>query len=225
MTDLTNLISAAVAAKMTPEFITKEIDTRVEKLIVESVASALRSYSDTGKLIEAAIADALRVDRLDLPSYGTTVAAILKAQIEAKVAPLVAGQLAADMDEILGLAPATIKLSKIAEEMCKRHQEYHSDAWGDCITVAVERSEYGSVSVFLDEDEHLEGREIRRAKCDLHIGKDGRLLSARISERDLKSTSFLRRSYGLEQQIRAWFACGTVIELDEDNVITGIGDY
>ncbi|MBN8845961.1 MAG: hypothetical protein J0H88_22205 [Sphingomonadales bacterium] len=96
MTALSNLISAAVAARMTPEFIEKEVDARVDKLIVESVDRALRSYSDTGKLIEKAVEDALRVNSIDLPAYGEIVAAMLKAQIERRVAPLVAERLAAD---------------------------------------------------------------------------------------------------------------------------------
>lgn len=122
MTELTNLISSAVAAKMTPDFIEKEVNSRVDKLIVESVDRALRGYSDTAKLIEKAVQDALRVDHLDLPSYGAIVTQMLKTQIEARVAPLIAGRLAADMDELLGLAPKEVKLSEIADQMREQHE-------------------------------------------------------------------------------------------------------
>lgn len=220
--ELSNLISAAVAARMTPEFIEKEIDTRVAKLIVESVDLALRSYSDTGKLIQQAIADALRVQSLDLPSYGNTVSAILKAQIEAKVAPLIAGRLAADMDELLNLAPKEVKLSAIADDMRARHDD---DPCGPIITVIVERSVYGNAWLYLDEDHVYDVGDKYRCEARLLIGSDGVIASATLNEKDIKSTQHLGRAYGLAQQIRSWFACGTTIILDDESVVTSVGDY
>jgi hypothetical protein len=222
LTDLNNLISAAVAAKMTPDFIDKEVATRVDKLIVESIDRALRSYSETGKLIEKAIEDALRVDRIDLPSYGSTVLSILKAQIEAVVAPLVAGQLAKDMEEVLHLAPKEVKLSQIADEMRKRHE---GEGWGPVITVEVERTEYGSAWVYLDEREHYEDRAQHKAEHRLLVGKDGVISGGWIGGRPMQDGAYVGRSYGLAQKIRAYVACGTKIILDEDAVVTSVGDY
>jgi hypothetical protein len=220
--NLSGLISAAVIARMTPDFIEKEVNSRVDKLIVESVDRALRGYSDTAKLIEKAVGDALRVDRLDLPSYGLAVTKILQAQIEANVSDLIAGRLSEDMTGLLSLAPKTIKLSEIAKDMLARHD---SDAWGDLITVCVERTEYGSAWVYLDEDKHYDERVPRKCSVRLLLGKDGTISSASINDIDLKSRTQLGRAYGLEQKIRAYFACGTVIELDEDSVEIGRGDY
>lgn len=216
------VISAAVAAKMTPEFIEKEVLSRVGKLVEGAVDSALRTYSETGTLIEKAIKESLRVERLDLPTYGNVVAAILKAQIEAKVAPLVAGQLAADMDEILKLAPKEVKLSEIADEMRKQHE---GEGYGEVITVIVERTDYGSTIVYLDQDTAYEQRDKNRCDVRLHICKDGKILGATLKGHDLKSTTHLGISYGLDQKIRAYFACGTVIVIDEDAVCTSVGDY
>lgn len=220
--DLSHAISAAVAAKMTPDFIEKEVGTRVDKLIVESIDRALRTYSDTGKLIEKAIEDALRVERIDLPSYGNVVAAMVKSQIEAKVAPLIAGRLSEDMDELLKLAPKEIKLSEVADKMRERHE---GEGYGKVITVIVERNDYGSAWVYLDEEQTHEGRD--KYKCDyrLLVGKDGKIASATLREHDIKSSRHIGSSYGLEQKIRAWFACGTTIILDEDAVCTSVGDY
>ena len=78
--NLTNLISAAVAAKMTPDFIEKEVNSRVEKLVIECIDRSFRSYSDTAKQVEEAVTAALKVDRLDLPSYGAMVTAMLKSR-------------------------------------------------------------------------------------------------------------------------------------------------
>lgn len=222
MTEFHSIISAAVAAKMTPGFIDKEVGARVDKLIIESIDASLRKYSDTGDMITKAVGEALRVDRLDLPTYGNVVAAMLKEQIEACVAPLIAGRLAADMEELLNLAPKEVKLSEIAADMCKRHE---GDGYGEVITVIVERNEYGSTWIYLDEDQVLEERNKNRADYRLLVGKDGKISSATMREHDIKSSRHFGSSYGLEQKIRAWFACGTIIIIDEDSVGTSVGDY
>lgn len=221
MTDLANLISAAVVAKMTPEFIEKEVNTRVEKLIVESVDRALRSYSETGKLIEKSVEEALKVNKLDLPSYGEIVTQMLKAQIEERVAPLVAGRLAEDMDELLKLAPKEIKLSEIADMMRERHG---GEAYGPVITVIVEENDYGSTWIYLDEDNHFENHKKYQCKHHILLSKDGTISSARCSERDAKK-GWIGMVYGIEQRLRAYVACGTRLIVDEDNVVTSVGDY
>ena len=220
--NLASLISGAVAARMTPEFIEREVIARTDKLVIESIDRAFRSYSDSAKLIEKAIEDALRVERLDLPTYGNMVAAMLKAQIEATVAPIIAGRLSEDVAELLKLAPASIKLSQITEDMLKQHED---DAWGEVITAIVERSEYGSTWVYLDEDHAHSERDKYKADYRLLIGKDGKIASATLREHDIKSSKHFGSSYGLEQRLRAYFACGTVIEIDEHAVVTAVGDY
>jgi len=218
---LSGLISAAVAAKMTPEFIAQEVDTRVGKLIVESVDRALRSYSDTGKLIEKAVEDALRVDCLDLPSYGETVKVMLKHQVESRVSELIAGRLTEDMDELLSLAPVEVKLSDIAKSMIGNRDE---DNYGDVITVIVERTPYSSIWVYLDDENHYSSHEKYKCKHRLYIS-DGKIAGAYLGEREYRKESWVGRAYGLEQRIRAYVACGTKIILDEDEVVTSVGDY
>lgn len=220
--NLTALISNAVSVKMTPEFVEKEVNSRVEKLIIEVIDRAMRTYSNTGKEVERAVGEALKVDRLDLPSYGGMVSKILKAQIEAKVSDLVSGRLAADMDELLKLAPKQIKLSEIAEDMLRQFDR--DDKWGHVITVHLEEEKYGSRFLYLDEDTHHDFHNRRNARHNLLISSDGTIFSAVVDNRDLKDTRHIGVSFGLAQKIRAWVACGTKIELDYENVCTSIGD-
>lgn len=221
MTDLTNLISSAVAAKLTPDFIEKEINNKIEKLIVDSIDSAMRSYSETGALIKKAVSDALRVDSLDLPAYGATVCKILKTQIEARVSDLVSGQLAKDMDELLKLAPKEVKLSEIAEEMLEYNREFGEGG----ITVIVERDDYGYSTIYLDErtsDKYgLQGPG-RKHDCrySLSVDKYGKIYTARIDKKDVRDVERIGRSYGIGQKISAYVACGTTMIIDEDDVVT-----
>jgi hypothetical protein len=220
--ELSNLISDAVARRMTPDFIEKEVETRVDKLIVESIDRALRSYSDTGNLIEQSVAASLAVSSIDLPSYGSTVAAMVRAQVEVRVAEVVRGRLAEDVTELLSLAPATVKLSEIADGMRKRHE---GENYGPVITVIVEPNDYGSTWVYLDENEVRDRRDKYRCDYRMLISDAGKIASATLLEADVNSTTTLGRTYGLGQLIRAYYACGTVIEIDEDAVVTSVGDY
>lgn len=224
MTDLTSLISAAVAAKMTPEFIEKEIDARVGKLLTESIDNALRSYSGVGKMIKDAVEEALKVESIDLPTYGSIVTKILKAQIEARCSELVAGRLAEDMEQLLNLAPKEIKLSTIADDM---RESRDSDGWGEVITVIVDHSDVvaGYKRIYLDDREVY--RRDDKYKCDFHLSldSDGKIFGATINGSDLNCTKVIGRSYGLGQSIRAWVACGTRIIVDEDDVVTSVGDF
>jgi hypothetical protein len=208
---------------MTPDFIEKEVNSRVEKLIVESVDRALRSYSDTGKLIEKAVEDALRVDKLDLPSYGEIVTGMLKVQIDSRVSELVAGKLATDMEELLKLAPKEVKLSEIAEFMLEEHKD--GEKWGQVITVMVDPDRrYGSTWVYLDEEEHREWGGRHSCRFSMLVCEDGTISSARVGDKHGLGTR-IGRAYGLEQRLRAYVACGTKLILDEDDVITSVGDY
>ncbi|HEY0920614.1 hypothetical protein [Devosia sp.] len=69
---LESLISQAVAARLDTAFIEKEVETRVAKLVVDAIEAALHRYSPTSELVAKAVADALRVNALDLPSYSAT---------------------------------------------------------------------------------------------------------------------------------------------------------
>lgn len=220
---LSKLITGAVAERMTPEFVEKQVIERTDKLITDAIDHALRSYSKTGKLIEEAVENALRVDRLDLPSYGETVAALLKSQIDEKVSILLAGKLAEDMDNLLKLAPKEVRLSEIAEYMLKDHEE--DGAYGEVITVEVERSSYCSDYAYIYLDEKEANTPNKGCPISLHVCPKGKILSANLGRYELKSSTFVGRRYGLEQRILAYYACGTRIIIDEDNVVVSCGDY
>lgn len=222
-TDFSNLIADAVAAKMTPDFIEKEVDSRVEKLIVECIDKSFCSYSDTAKLIEEAVTAALKVSKLDLPSYGTMVTAMLKSQIEAVVSPIVSGRLAADMEELLKLAPAEIKLSEIVNDMRQEHED--GDKWGNVITVILEEPSYRSRWLYLDEEDHYDDRDKYKCRHRLLLNEDGTVSGGWIDTKDLTKGTWVGRSYGLGQRLRAFIACNTRIILDIDNVVTTVGDY
>lgn len=222
MTDTTDLISKAVAEVMTPEFVKNQVATRVQKLVTEAVDDALRSYSDIGKQIKEAVKASLAVNDLNLPSYGLLVTGMIEKQVTDHASALIDARLAEDIRELLNIAPAEIKLSAIAKGMIEGR---HDDGYGEVITVIVERSEYGSVWLYLDEEKHHSSRDKYQCRHSLLLNQDGTISSARLDKRDLKDTQHIGRSYGLPDRIRAYYAAGTKIVLDEDAVVTSVGDY
>lgn len=225
--DLTGLINRAVAETLTPEFVEKEVKSRIEKLIIETINHAMRSYSDTGKMIEAAVTEALKVDRLDLPSYGLMIMDMLKTQIEATVSPLIAGRLASDMAELLKLAPKEIKLSAIVADMVKERKE-DGEYGPDLVTCIIEETDYGWFWVYLDPRTHYTDREKHQCDFRLSVSKEGEITSGTFNGTEYKtgagSKKTIGRCYGLEQQFRAMIACNTRIIIDESEISTGWED-
>ncbi|HCQ53589.1 hypothetical protein [Brevundimonas diminuta] len=223
MTDTIDLINKAVAETMTPEFVKSQVAARVEKLVIEAVDASLRSYSDIGKQIQEAVAASLQVNDLHLPSYGQLVTGMIEKQVKDHAGALINARLAEDIRELLNIAPAEIKLSEIAEGMIEgRHGV---DDYGEVITVIVDRSGYGSTWLYLDEEEHRSDRDKFLCRNRVLLREDGTISCASIDNRDLKDTQRIGRTWGLDDKIRAYYAAGTKIILDEDFVVTSVGDY
>lgn len=223
MTDTIDLINKAVAETMTPDFVKMQVATRVEKLVVEAVDAALRSYSEIGKQIKEAVEASLKVNDLNLPSYGLLVTGMIEKQVKDHAGSLIDARLAEDIRDLLNIAPAEIKLSAIAEDMIKG--QLGGDGYGDVITVIVEHNEYGSTWLYLDEEQHHSDRDKYQCRHSLLLSKDGTISSATIDQRDLKDTQHIGRTWGLGDKIRAYYAAGTKIILDEHAVVTSVGDY
>lgn len=226
MTNLADIIHEIVTEKVTEDAVRQEVAKHVEKFVVDVISSQMRQYSDVGKAIEKALTESLRVDHLNLPSYGAMVQKLLKSQIEATVQPLIAGRLAEDMQQLLTLAPKTVKLSEIVKEMLEGCSAYQDGQTGDLVTCIVERTEYGSIWVYLDDDHHYPDREKYQSSTRLLIKEDGTISSGTcdtgdigISKQSGKRITF-GRGYGLAQKVMSFYACGTVIEIDEDSVST-----
>lgn len=226
MTDLAEIIHQTVDAKITEDIVRQEVEKHVEKLVASVIDSQMRQYGDVGKAIEKALTESLKLERLNLPSYGDMVQKLLKTQIEATVQPLVAGRLAEDMQQLLTLAPKTVKLSEIVKEMLEGCSAYEDGQTGDLVTCIVERTHYGSIWVYLDDNHHYADREKYQCSTRLLIREDGMISSGTcdtgdigISKHSGKKITF-GRGYGLAQKVMSFYACGTVIEIDEHNVST-----
>lgn len=224
MTDLARIIRDSVTETMTAEAIREKVDDRINKLVDEVLTDELRSYNDTGKLIKEKVRESLKVHDLDLPTYGQMITSMLRKQIEDTVSPIIAGKLAEDMEELLKLAPKKIKLSEIVKTMLEESSAYQDGEFGELVTCIVEPNDFGSTRVYLDGEESRPDVDKYLCTARVLIGEDGVLSSATYRDRDLsgkKGAGFSSGSaYGLGQRLQAYYACGTIIEIDEENVST-----
>lgn len=220
---MSNIVMNAVATQMKAETITPKIQAAVEELIDKVIKDSIRNFSDNGRLIEAAVKDALAISSLDLPSYGATVCTILETQIESKVAALVQGQLTADMAELLTLAPKEIKLSKIVERMLKNHYEYDEKYSEQLVTCIVDNSRiHGMTFIYLDDDDAYTEDDKYNCQVQFHINKDGKIGGGKSKDRfsphetSLDRSKQFGRGHGIENIIRGYWACGTTIIIDDE---------
>ncbi|WP_323780868.1 hypothetical protein [Leisingera sp.] len=86
--------------------------------------------------MEKHLAEALSVHNLNLPSYNTMICAMVQKQVKALTTGIIAGRLQQDLEKILSIAPKSIKLSEIVEEMRQPHEGDGSD--GVVVTCTVE---------------------------------------------------------------------------------------
>jgi hypothetical protein len=243
------LVQDALNAAATPEKIAAKVQAHVDKAVDEAIADAMRSWSDTGKVLKGALTDSLRVNNLNLPSYGHVVAQIVERQIQARVSEVVAAKLAADLENLLTLAPKRAKLSELVAELLGKDEDgecrcdgpsrvYCNVEWQDWaaayINISKEKpaSRYDSdisLIIWLPKkgDDYARGEVIEGTISSGHVKGSDLKKDVRFgygTEHPKQKTEF-GRWFGFEQKILAMYACGTVIEIDEDAVVTSRGDW
>lgn len=230
-----NLIQDAVQAALDPEKIAKLTQEHVDRLVADAVRKTFDSWSGTGKVISEVVQASLQVKSLDLPSYGHVVSEIVRRAVEARVAEVVAAKLAKDLDDLLHLAPKRMKLSDLVAELLGPEGEeqqasdvickidWSSEGWAR-IELSAKNVDYHDVNV----EFHV---MLAKKKYTHEETPEGPISFGHVSGMDLKkhhafgygagrSTFSLGRLYGFEQRILALYACATILELDEDAVVT-----
>lgn len=231
--DFEKVVADAALSVITPEAIQEKVAERAEALMTEAVNDALRSYGPVGKVVKQSVEDALQIKGLDLPSYGEIVMTTLSKALSENVAELIEGRLKSDMQDLLKLAPKSIKLSEIAERMVEGHYEYETGRWGDIVTVGIRYHGYDesdeSCTIWLDGNSS--GLEEHEADVRMHVYK-GKVLSVHIGGRDITKGTLYGLSGGKQSISRgirnslgdlclALYACQSEVIVDEDSVRRG----
>lgn len=253
-TDLATLASDALIKALDPVQIKKIVDDRMLDTVSQVVRDATRSYSPFAKELEEHVKNALSVHTLNLPSYGTMITDMVERIVQKEVADLVGGRLQEDLRNILSIAPKTIKLSEIAKEMIVDHEEDGSYGEVITVHVEDDRTDRDSSfwgpswRIYLDErsycdnpkDAEIEIRVMHGPRdkngppsSELNTGtiwnvhSNGRQHANAEGKHGGWAGTYSRPTsvYGLTERILAYYASGTIIEIDEDEIIITVGDY
>lgn len=219
MQDLTNAVNEVLKRIIASDTIEKAIEAQLTKTIQREVESALSSYSEFGKELDAAIKSALKVDfsGLGLTGYNDVIIKIVRAQVDANVNNLLAKQVEEQMTELLAPPPAEIKLSKLVEQFIEANKpDGYSCSCDDSdrITLIVEHSDYNDQSgwVYLDKAEGME-----KYQCSTRLAyNDQRVYSIKIDDKDPSKTMFVGPLFKFERSLFQMYAAGTKLIIDGD---------
>lgn len=220
--NLTEFILAEVHRQTSEEALRKAVAEKIGQVVSRAVDDSLRSFGGVGLKISKAVEKALDIgDQLEIPSYGHMVVGVLRAKMDEVLGQLVNEKLAADMVEILELAPKEVKLSDIVARMIEDEID-QGERYGSSVTCEVEESlaVSGYRRIYIDPQP-----DKRTGSCEAQIAidSDGKIYSLMIGGRDVKDTIVMGRMYGWKKMIFAAYACGSKVIVDEENVSTGIG--
>ncbi|MEN5084306.1 hypothetical protein ABE438_17635 [Bosea sp. TWI1241] len=221
--NLTDFILAEVHRQTSEEALRKVVAEKIGGVVARAVDDSMRTYGGVGQKIAKAVEKALDLgEALDVPSYGHMVTAMLRAKMDEVLGQLVNEKLSAEMTEILKLAPKEVKLSEIVGRLVES-EEQDADRRGESVTCIVEESSAvpGYRHIYIDPE-----ADKRKHSCDAQIAldSDGKIYGLVIGGRDAKETIVMGRMHGWRKMIFGAYACGSKIILDEDEVVTAIGE-
>lgn len=130
------------------------VRAKVEKTIEEVVQDMVRSYSDFGKGLKEELTKSFKIDfeRISMVDYSSIVTSIVNEQLDKHLMLYVKEPIANEIKEYVGgLDKKEWKLSEIVEIFKKEEISDEDRYSGGEITVIVERSNYGSTHIHLDE--------------------------------------------------------------------------
>lgn len=222
--NLRNSVIEEINRQATEENVQRLVEKKISEAIEYSINDAFKSWGEVGKQIDTAIKQSLQIsDRMDIPSYGVMVMAVLRQKLDERVNTLISNRLDEEMNEILSIAPRELKFSSLVEAVVERASEDMADRYGSSITCIVEHrdSPYDWYEVWLDEAEDTE-----KSDCEIRftVSRDGTVLSCHIDGRDPKKSVSMGAMWGYQKMLFGAYCCGSKIIMDNLDPATGIGD-
>lgn len=247
-TDIAALAAEALAGATAPEKVREIVEREIGKTVEDAIKQSVRSYSPFGRALEKKLEEAMGINDLNLPSYGQVLTDLVQRLVQKHVSDLIGARLEDDLTEILKIAPKTIRLSEITNKMLEDAVDYGREI--TCIVEDEDQSDpnfWGpSWTVYLDDAQHTQNKREASVKMRISHGvrdksgppssqlTTGKIWSIEADGRRVTADkgagwhgTFRRpdKVYGLAERLLAYYAAGTVIDMDVDNVVTSSEDY
>lgn len=215
--DLSTAVATSFSNILASGMIEKAIEEELSKTISSLIKEQLRSYSDFGEQLKAAVKDAMKIDlqNLGIPSYNDLILKVLRNQVDALAHDAIAEQVEKQMTDLLQPAPKEIKLSELVASFIESNKSstYCSCDAPSSITLFVEESQYSSRWIRLDKEPG-----VRKDDCKISFGvsdHDNRMFGLRLDRSHVDKTLFLGL-YGFDRKIFQMYAAGTKLIVDGD---------
>lgn len=197
----------------------KMVRVGVEKLVNESIASALR-YGPLAQSLKDQVEASLQVASLDLPSYGETIAQIVRKMVETATADSIQRGIGEKLTELLEPPPESIKVSDLIEQFRKMVEDSHESGChcGEIKPIGVKfDGDYGFKHLYLSEEELDHKKSKYDSDIQIDCDKDGKIYNLRIKDGNVKNMLFVGRGvYDFERFLVQCYASGTKIIFDCD---------
>lgn len=224
MKDFTAVVVRHVTEFMQSGRVEEVIAQSIEKTVTSVIEHELRQYSEFGKRLEKAVAEALKIQDIDnLPVYNDLILKIVRRQVEHLTNDIVQKQVAENLESLLKPAPESIKLSVLFEQY-KDHLTSKIDAWESrkMMFRLKDADTYSDSFKYLElsEDDNDRtpdmciGLHIKDTKNEPNIAT---VYYLRFGGQDLEKQLFVGGMYDFERSVFQMKAAGTKVELDIDH--------
>jgi hypothetical protein len=219
--DLQGVVNGAVeAALKSGGPVEKLVSEQVNKAIAEAFTSQFRSYSDFGKAVQKAVADALTFDpdKFEIQRYHLLIRDVVKRRVEEKMTL----EFAVELDKLLAdlhePVPAELKLSELVAAFIEHFEkESYARNRADRISVTVENFEYGYTTIKLHPDGSGKKTYSSHHDMSLFLNKEGNVYAIWISGESIDKKFFLSPKRGFERLLVGLYMQKSRIVMDSYN--------
>lgn len=216
--DLQVVVNGAVEAAMKDGGpVEKLVSEQVNKAIAEAFMSQFRTYSDFGKAVQKAVADALTFDpnKFDIQRYHLLIRDVVKKRVEEKMTQ----EFAVELDKLLAdlhePVPAELKLSELVAAFIEHFEkDSYARKQADRVSVKVGTTDYGFTHIYLYPDGSQKKPYSSHYDMGLHLDKEGVVYSVVINGESIDKKFFLSRKRGFERLLVGLYMQKSRIVLD-----------
>jgi len=219
MKELKNIVTDKVDEMVSDGSLEKIISDKLEETVKSSVDSAMRSYSDFGKVIEAKIKDALNgsVDAVKLPNYNKLISEIVQDQFMNVLNENSVGHLKELVERQIKPFTKSSKMSCLIQELRDGMNEVAAEAGTDSIDVQTEYHSDNAMFVTINHPEY----DFQSVKVTFYNFRNEGWHIGYINEDNKKITGRAKNVAsvclsGITRILFQYYAMGTIFELDEE---------
>lgn len=216
MIDLNKIVNDTMIKIEAEGYVQTVVEKKMKDTLSRVVEDCLSSYSEFGKALEKEVKGRLNINfrELKIEEYNRLVLNAINEKIEQVIHVKGAEQIKECMDKLLVDVKKEYTLSELIENFKELAIEDQGDNLDEYLTLHIEDESYGTIRVYLDEEED---QEKRNCKYCLWINKKDKMLwNVDIEGRKLSENKEMGGLFHFSDFIFKIYAAGSKIVFDQD---------